>query len=125
MTGKKILIIEDDAHVGDYIAEAISRGGYKPYMARTGKDGLQKLKEEKIDAILLDRQIPEIDGMQVLQAIRKNEKTKDLPVIMVTGTKDEDAIKESLALGIQGYLVKPVKPADLTNRLEKILKSKD
>ena len=75
-------------------------------LAYDGEDGLAKAKEVAPDLILLDLMLPKKDGIAVLKEMREDDKTKDIPVMILSQLSDTDKISEGVALGVVGYLVK-------------------
>lgn len=103
---KAVLLIEDEPTLQKTISEILIQEGYKMLNALDGEIGLQMALREKPDLILLDLILPKIDGFEVLENIRKNEATKNTPVIVLTNLENAAAVERALALGAQSYLVK-------------------
>lgn len=103
---KTILLIEDEPTLQKTISEILIQEGYKMLNALDGEIGLQAALREKPDLILLDLILPKIDGFEVLENVRKNEATKNIPVIVLTNLENAAAVERALALGAQSYLVK-------------------
>ena len=120
--GKKILIIDDEedfCYFAKKNLEAISN--YEIITANKGKKGIQIARKEKPDLILLDIMMPGIDGFEVLKRLKANEKTQNIPVIMLTA-KDEDESKiKATGLYCEDYLVKPVENVVLSAKIHKVL----
>ena len=119
---KKILIIDDEEDFCYFVKknlEAISN--YEIIVANKGKKGIQIARKEKPDLILLDIMMPGIDGFEVLKRLKANEKTHNIPVIMLTA-KDEDESKiKASGLYCEDYLVKPVEHVVLKAKMHKVL----
>jgi len=119
---KKILIIDDEedfCYFAKKNLEAISN--YEIITANKGKKGIQIARKEKPDLILLDIMMPGIDGFEVLKRLKANEKTLNIPVIMLTA-KDEDESKiKAAGLYCEDYLVKPVEKLVLRAKIQKVL----
>lgn len=107
--GKALLVIEDDSHFSDIVKHLSSKHGYQCIVESNGKNGLQAAKELQPTAIILDLGLPDMDGEQVLEALKGASETKDIPVHIVSGRDPDDMSKS----GAVGYLVKPVTVADL------------
>ncbi|HAM96108.1 TPA: response regulator [Candidatus Azambacteria bacterium] len=103
---KAVLLIEDEPTLQKTISEILIQEGYKMLNALDGEIGLQMALREKPDLILLDLILPKIDGFEVLENIRKNEATKNIPVIVLTNLENAAAVERALALGALSYLVK-------------------
>ena len=119
---KKILIIDDEEDFCYFVKknlEAIS--DYEIIIATKGKKGMQIARKEKPDLILLDIMMPGIDGFEVLKRLKGNEKTQNIPVIMLTA-KDEDESKiKAIGSYCEDYIVKPVENIVLKAKIHKVL----
>lgn len=120
----KIMIIEDDTHLlKNYVTE-LELLKYKVVYVTDGGKAVSAVEKEKPDLILLDIMLPNKNGIDILEELRKDDKFKDLPVVMLTNYGDEENIRRSLELGALDYLKKyNVTPSDVGQRLEKYLKS--
>ena len=118
----KILIIEDDPYVLRFYGRLFALGSYEVEMAASGKEGLQKAREQKPNLILLDIMMPEMDGFAVLHELKKDPDTKDCEVIMLTNLSDNDAYRKAVQLGANGFLIKiETPPEKLIEEVEKHL----
>jgi two-component system, OmpR family, response regulator VicR len=124
-TAKSILCIEDESEMIDLMRLILGRRGYEVKGATSGMDGLKMIREEKPDLILLDLMMPEMDGWEVYQQIRADEKTRDIPVIVVTAKAQSiDRVLGLHIAKVDDYIAKPFSPLELINSVEKVLKSK-
>jgi len=104
---KKILYIEDDPILQKTLGRKLKVEGFKVISALDGKEGLILVQKERPDLILLDLILPQMGGVEFLKELRKNEETKDIPVVVLTNVSEEiEKIQQILELGIKGYLVK-------------------
>ena len=103
----KILIIEDDQRINKVYTAKLSIEGIEVSTALDGEEGLRRIYDEKPDLILLDLMLPKKSGFEILKEIKKDEKIKDIPVLILSNLAQEKEIEEGLALGAQDYLVKP------------------
>jgi two-component system chemotaxis response regulator CheY len=117
----RILII-DDSNSARYVMVRILREiGYKELVAvESAEDGLERLKTEKINLILLDWNMNGMSGIDFLKRIRAEQPTKNLPVIMVTTVNERNHVIQALKLGIQGYFFKPVTKEIMVAKLREI-----
>lgn len=119
---EKILIVDDEEDFCYFVKknlEAISN--YEIITATKGKKGIQIARKEKPDLILLDIMMPGIDGFEVLKRLKENEKTQNIPVIMLTA-KDEDESKiKAIGSYCEDYIVKPVENIVLKAKIHKVL----
>jgi len=101
----KLLLIEDDEHVAQVLAEAFASDGHETAIRYTGEDGLAYLARERPDAVVLDVRLPRLDGVAVLRQIRSSDAT--LPVIIMTGLATPGEIAEVRRLGVTEVVEKP------------------
>ena len=120
MRKKKILVIDDD-EMNLQIAKMILERKLpcEVICAASGFDGLEILRNERVNLVLLDILMPEMDGMETLLKIRADERIKKVSVMMLTATVEKDLIQRAMALGVTDYIKKPFLPADLIKRVEK------
>ena len=126
LKGKTILLVEDDPPVNRLYAKRLTREGATMLLAFDGVVGLEKLKAQKADLILLDLMMPRMNGYEMLKHVRENPETKDIPVIIITNTKSSAAdIKKLEQLGIEEYIEKSeVTLAQLAERVSFHLNAK-
>lgn len=118
----RILIVEDEPKTADYLHQGLSEGGYIVDKAANGVDGLHLVSQHAYDLVVLDVNLPEIDGWGVLEQIRRNSSTR---VIMLTARgRLMDKIK-GLDLGADDYLVKPFEFPELLARIRTLLRRSD
>lgn len=116
---KAILVIDDEAMNLTMAEFILAKAGYKVFKASSGQTGIEILRQEKVDLTLLDIEMPEMNGIQTLEAIRKDEAICGSKVMVLTASLD-DEIKEKMdRLGAAGYIGKPFLPADLLAQCEK------
>jgi DNA-binding NarL/FixJ family response regulator len=119
----KILIVDDNPK---YLQDALPMYGYDVVVATDGFQALKVLvktpKEETFDLILLDVMMPNLNGWDTLKSIRKNEKTKYIPVIMLTAVGEEQKMVSGLKIGADDYIVKPFVLPNLLARIEAVLR---
>lgn len=117
-----ILVVDDDPGMSKFICTSLEEAGYKAHRAKDVSGGLAKLKNEKIDLLILDIELPGLSGLQMLELLKKDAATAKLPVIMLT-VKNEEAFKlKGLKGGADDYLTKPFSPKELVARIEAILR---
>ena len=103
---KKILFIEDEESLQKTIADALAKEEFEILSALDGENGFRLAKEEHPDLILLDLRLPEMGGIEVLEKLKKDEATKDIPVIILTNVEEMREIQRAIDLGATTYLVK-------------------
>ena len=119
---KCILCVEDEPEMIDLMRLILGRRGFEVKGANGGIEGLKIIHENKPDLILLDLMMPDMDGWEVYQQLKADEKTKDIPVIVVTAKAQ--SIDKVLGLHIakvDDYIAKPFSPQELLNSVEKVL----
>ena len=119
---KKVLCIEDEKEMIDLIKLILERRGFEVLGALGGKEGLEVIRREKPDLILLDLMMPEVDGWEVFRQMRADEQLKDIPVIVVTAKAQ--SIDKVLGLHIakvDDYVTKPFGPQELLKSVNKVL----
>jgi len=122
---KRIVCIEDDEEMIDLIRLIVSRRGYDLFGACGGVAGLETIRKETPDLVLLDLMMPDMDGWEVYQQIKANSETKDIPVIVVTAKAQ--SIDKVLGLHIakvDAYIAKPFSPQELLDSIDTVLSSK-
>ena len=122
---KRILCIEDEPEMIDLIRLILGRRGFEVKGANGGVQGLEMIRKEKPDLILLDLMMPDMDGWEVYQQIKADEKTRDIPVIVVTAKAQ--SIDKVLGLHIakvDDYIAKPFQPQELLASVERVLQKK-
>ncbi|MGN7918279.1 winged helix-turn-helix domain-containing protein [Lysobacter sp. 22409] len=116
----RVLLVEDDPHTAGFIAKGLREDGHAVDHAGNGKDGLFLATTERYDSIVLDRMLPGLDGLVVLQTLRgAGNRT---PVLLLTALGEVDHRVEGLRAGADDYLVKPFAYAELSARLDSILR---
>ncbi len=123
---KCILCVEDEPEMIDLIRLILGRRGFEVKGAAGGIEGLNMIRQQPPDLILLDLMMPDMDGWEVYQQIKADEKTKNIPVIVVTAKAQ--SIDKVLGLHIakvDDYITKPFSPQDLMNSVDKVLKSNE
>ena len=122
---KCILCVEDEPEMIDLIRLILGRRGFEVKGANGGVEGLKIIRQDPPDLVLLDLMMPDMDGWEVYQQMKADEKTKNIPVIVVTAKAQ--SIDKVLGLHIakvDDYITKPFSPQDLMNSVEKVLKAK-
>lgn len=120
---KVILLIEDDAFLLSMYSTKFTSEGYEVLLAGDGEAGLEMaLGAEKLDVVLLDIQIPKINGFEVLERLKKDKKTEAVPVILLTNMNQRDEILKGMNLGADDYLVKAhFMPSEVVEKIKKVL----
>ena len=119
----RVLLIEDDASVAEYIVKGLRESGYQVEHAADGKTGLVKATTEQYDALIVDRMLPHVDGLTIIQTLRASNDSTPALILSALGEVD-DRVKGLKADG-DDYLVKPFAFAELLARIEVILRRQE
>src|SRR6266852_9721106 len=104
----RLLIVDDNEMNRDMLARRLSRSGYVVDLAENARQLMQRVKENRLDLVLLDIEMPEVSGFDALKALRKDYSPSQLPIIMVTARNQREDIIRALNLGANDYLTKPI-----------------
>lgn len=116
----KIMVVDDDPLIGGMISRYLDeRSGFDVHYYEDPKEALKKSEKEKPDMIILDWAMPKLSGLQFLLRLRKNKKTKNMPVFMLTAKRTGEDFETACNAGVDGYLTKPVDFNQLNNRIVK------
>jgi two-component system cell cycle response regulator DivK len=118
---KRILIIEDQEDNRQIMHDALAASGYESLAACTGEQGLALAEHEKPDLILMDIQLPGMDGYEVTRRIKRNAELTSIPIIAVTSYALSGDDQKAFAAGCDGYLTKPVSPRLLIAKIREYL----
>ncbi len=121
---KNVLVIEDNEDNIVLITRLLEKSGYKVMQAKTGLIGYEMAISQKPDFILLDIQLPDIEGIEVLHRIRANKETEKIIVIAVTSYAMEGDRERLLGSGCNGYIEKPIDPLRVINQIQQIIGDK-
>jgi len=125
---KKVLIVDDEPDAVDFTKEVVEAEGHTVVTASDGSKGLAAMRRENPDLVILDVQMPDMDGFEVFQEMKKDESLKTIPVVMLTGIKEKvgigfsaDEMKSFMGERPNDYIEKPIDPEKLKQTLNKIL----
>ena len=119
----KILLAEDDTFLSDMYVTKFSRLGYDIDTACNGEEAVKKIFKIIPDVVLLDIKMPLKDGFSVLESVKKNKKTKDIPVILLTNLGQQEDVDRGLKLGAVDYLVKAqFTPQEVVEKVKQVTK---
>jgi CheY-like chemotaxis protein len=114
---KSILVVDDDPNYMNLVREWL-KDSYKVSMATSGLRAIKWLASNKVDLILLDYEMPVTDGPQVLEMLRADTETRDIPVIFLTGRDDKDSVMAVVSLKPEGYFLKTIGKQELLEKLK-------
>lgn len=122
MDNSHILIIEDDSSVCELLFTCLSKAGYRVSIAQSGEAGLSQIEEDPPEAMVLDLNLPGMNGLDVCRAMRRDPWMSRIPVLMLTGQAEEDDVVAGLEVGADDYMTKPFSPKLLTARVKSLLR---
>ena len=117
----RILIVDDEEDLVSTIKSHLEWYNYEVSSAEDGREGLEKAIEQKPDLILLDISMPNMNGHQMLECVRKNPQLSETPVIMLTALFEPADIEAASSCGINDYVTKPFELNELVNKIEAVL----
>ena len=119
----KILIVDDDRISRLIMRKLLEEGGFDILEAENGNEGLRILETEPVDLIISDLMMPDMDGLEMVRRIKENDITKHINVIVVSASGEKEMIVKSAALGIEGFILKPVDANLLRQKVKNSLKT--
>ncbi|ABQ27166.1 response regulator [Geotalea uraniireducens] len=119
--GKTIMTADDSASVRQMVSFTLKQSGYEVIEAVDGKDALQKLGGQKVDMLITDLNMPNLDGIGLIKGARAIPACKFIPIVMLTTESQDCKKQEGKAAGATGWIVKPFKPEQLLSVVKKVL----
>jgi two-component system phosphate regulon response regulator PhoB len=124
MAKERILVVDDEEDILELVTYNLTREGYQVTGALTGEDALKKVRSEAFDLIVLDLMLPGMDGLEVAKSLKNDQKTGNIPIVMLTAKGEEADIVTGLELGADDYITKPFSPRVLIARVRAALRRK-
>ena len=121
-SGRKILIIEDETDVADLLTLNLRKAGYRVSTVADGANGLQKVREDRPDFIVLDLMLPKMSGLEVCKILKNDTATSHIPILMLTAKAEEIDRIVGLEFGADDYVTKPFSPREILLRIRAILR---
>jgi class 3 adenylate cyclase len=119
-----ILVVDDNRVNRLLLGRALEQLGHTVTFAENGREGLEALRQRRVDLVLLDIEMPEMDGYQVLEALAADPRLRDVPVVMMSSVEEVDSVARCIEMGAEDYLFKPVNPVLLRARVGASLEKK-
>ena len=116
-----VLVVEDDARTLKLLGQVLRRGGYRSGLAKNGIGAIKLLKKATPALILLDIKMKPIDGFELLTLLKRYPAARRIPVIILTGRDNPLYIDKALEFGVEDYLIKPIQPRDLLERIKSVV----
>ena len=123
MNERKVLVVDDDSAMRDVLERILETENLTVYTATDGKEALQKTLSLKPDLLLLDINMPNLDGLTLCKAIRTGKETQNIAVIIVTGHTTRGRVEECMEAGADDYLAKPFKMEELVMRVHAMFRT--
>lgn len=118
---KLIMTVDDSASIRQMVSFTLKQGGYDVLEAVDGKDALAKLANKKVDMLITDLNMPNLDGIGLIKSVRASGLNKFIPIVMLTTESQESRKQEGKAAGATGWIVKPFNPEQLLAVVKKVL----
>jgi len=125
MVSMKILVVEDEASLQELLRYNLTKEGYDPVAAQSGKDALELARREVPSLVLLDLMLPDMDGLEVCKRLRSRSDTAAIPIVMLTARGEESDIVRGLELGADDYISKPFNLPVLFARIRAVLRRRE
>jgi two-component system response regulator ResD len=119
-----VLVVEDEPAIADVVSRYLRRAGYETEVAGTGRDALGRAEAAQPDVVVLDLMLPDIDGLEVMRRLRRDERRRGAIILLTARAEESDRIV-GLRLGADDYVVKPFSPAELVARVDAVLRRID
>jgi len=118
----KIIVVDDELDILEFVQVSLEADGFEVIIASSGKEALAKIKRELPDLILLDLMMPQMDGYEVMNLLKADKETRNIPIIMLTALAQVDDKVKGLSTGADDYITKPFDLKELTARVNAVLK---
>ena len=119
--GKTIMTVDDSNSMRELVGITLQSAGYEVVKAVDGVDALEKAEKSSFDMVLTDLNMPNMDGIELIQKLREHSKYRFKPILMLTTESQESKKKEGKAAGATGWIVKPFKPNQLVAVVKKVM----
>ncbi|MBO6703380.1 MAG: Hpt domain-containing protein [Pseudomonadales bacterium] len=120
---RTVMIVDDSVTVRKVTSRLMERQGFEVATAKDGVDAMNQLQDIRPDVVLLDIEMPRMDGFEVLRSVRRDDNLKDLPIIMITSRTGEKHKQQAMELGVNQYLGKPFQEANLLATIDEVIES--
>ncbi len=121
---KNVLLIEDEPLLGTLLKQRLEKEGFKVFLARDGDEGLQYLKNNTLDLVLLDIILPKISGFELLEKVQSDPQIQKVPIVIISNLGQETDLEKGQSLGAVGYFVKArISMEELVDHIKEFLLS--
>lgn len=122
---RKILIVDDEQNIAISVEFLMKREGFEVTVARDGEEGLEHIRADRPDLVLLDVMMPKLNGFQVCEAVRSDPELAEVRIVMLTAKGREAEINKGMSLGADAYIPKPFATSDLVAKVKALLGSEE
>jgi len=119
---KKVILVADDSpSIRKFVSFALTMKGFEIISCADGMEALEKLPTERINLVITDLNMPNLDGFELIKAIRSNEELKEIPIIILSSLAGSEEIQKGIEFGANSYLIKPFDPKRVVYEVSKYL----
>lgn len=118
---KRILSVDDSMSIRQLVQFTLEKEGYEVVLATDGRDALEKLRGQRVDMVITDLNMPDVDGIELIKALRTDPEFKFTPIVMLTTESAMDKKDAGRSAGATGWIVKPFKPQQLVAVVKKLI----
>lgn len=122
MAREVICIVEDDRDIAELVSFTLEREAYRISVIPSGEEAIEKISGMIPDLVVLDLMLPGVDGLEVCRRLKQDEKTREIPIVMLTAKSEDSDIIAGLEVGADDYVTKPFSPRILTARIRAVLR---
>ena len=122
MAGERILVVDDEPDILSILVYQLSREGFRVTTAVNGSSAIAAAREDPPDLVVLDLMLPEVDGYEVLKALRRDDRTADVPILLLTARREEEERIRGVEYGADDYVTKPFSARELGLRVQALLR---
>ncbi|MBX7167670.1 MAG: response regulator transcription factor [Pirellulales bacterium] len=122
MTKEHILVVDDEEDLLELVNFNLTKEGYRVTCLNTGEDATKRVRSEMPDLVILDLLLPRVDGLELCRMLKSDERTKNIPIVMLTAKGEEADVVTGLELGADDYITKPFSPRVLMARIKAVLR---
>jgi two-component system chemotaxis response regulator CheY len=118
----RFLVVDDSSTMRRIIVNTLNKLGYREVLeAANGREGIERVASSNVDLVITDWNMPEMNGIDFIRALRGHDKMKDKPILMVTTNAAKDDIVEALRAGVNNYIVKPFTPETFREKIDAVM----
>jgi len=122
MAQEHIIVVDDEEDILELVRYNLAKAGYKVTAVASGEDAIRTARSKLPDLVLLDLMLPGVDGLEVCNTLKRDHKTANIPIVMLTARGDEADVVTGLELGADDYITKPFSPRVLVARIKAVLR---